>query len=117
MKELTTINQLRHNIYGSCDGAFELIYYSDWEKTGYKSRKQHKIYVFTPDEIQRIKSEDIRLSDVNTIGLRNMFIKFLKKKGYVKTKKSPLTYTYIPPEVSTEIIGGKKYRITRERLT
>lgn len=117
MKELTTTRQLRHDIYGYSDGALELIYNSDWEKMGVKSRKQKKVYVLTPEEIRRIKGEDVRLSGVNSIGLRNMFIKVLKRKGYVKTKRVPLTYTYIPSEERIEIIDGKKYRVTRERLT
>ena len=116
-RESTTIQQRNYGIWGGCDGAFSLIYDADHIASGLTSYRQHQEYILTPEEIQRIKNKDDRLSDINSIGLRNMWISFLKKKGYIKTKRSPLTYTYIPPEYSIQTIDGKKYEVTMKRLT
>jgi hypothetical protein len=116
-KEATTAQQRYYEICVNCCGTFNTIYDTDRANLGFNARSQKKVYVLTPEEIQRIKDADPRLYDINSVGLRNMWIKFLKKKGYVKTKRSPLTYTYIPEEESTQIIDGKKYLVTMKRLT
>jgi len=109
MKEMTTVQQMRYEISISPGCAFNEIYWTDHAASGLISSREKRDYILTDEEMYRIQTSDPRLTNVNFIGLRNMWIAYLKKKGYVKVKDKPITYKWIEP---IEIEG--KCRITKD---